>query len=215
MPAALASPAHPRAVGGARPSPSRVAASDPTSPTILQRIASGDAAAVQECIDGYGGLVWSLARRLAPGSADAEDVVQEIFIDLWKSAERYDPGTASEPTFVAMIARRRLIDLRRRVGRRGESAELPEGLEYEGESHDRRVETLDEAARAQVAMAELRPEQQRVLKMAVYDGLSHQEIASATGMPLGTVKTHARRGLMRVRELLGASGPDAPAGAHP
>jgi RNA polymerase sigma-70 factor (ECF subfamily) len=163
---------------------------------------------VQECIDGYGSLVWSLARRLCPSAADAEDVVQEIFIDLWKSAARFDPGTASEATFVAMISRRRLIDLRRKLSRRGESGELSESIEEEGRSHEEEIEIRDEAGRAGRALSELRPEQRRVLGLAVYEGLSHQQIADTTGMPLGTVKTHARRGLMRVRELLGVS-PDA------
>jgi RNA polymerase sigma-70 factor (ECF subfamily) len=185
-----------------------LAGTSDTGPTVLQRIAQGDASAVQECIDGYGALVWSLTRRLCPNAAEADDVVQEIFIDLWKSAARFDPGTASEATFVAMIARRRLIDLRRRLSRRGESAELPEAVEAEGTSQEEVAEVRDEADHAQRAMAQLRPEQQRVLRMAVYDGLSHQQIADTTGMPLGTVKTHARRGLIRVRELLGVT-PDA------
>lgn len=210
MAEALASPAA-QGRRGARPRKTRLAGSSDTGPTVLQRIAQGDASAVQECIDGYGALVWSLTRRLCPSVAEADDVVQEIFIDLWKSAARFDPGTASEATFVAMIARRRLIDLRRRLARRGESAELPEAVEDESVGHDEEAEVRDEAARARSAMAQLRPEQQRVLKLSVYEGLSHQQIADTTGMPLGTVKTHARRGLIRVRELLGAGSDAAPA----
>src|SRR5689334_16385093 len=75
-----------------------------TPPSILQRIATGERAAVQECIDAYGGLIWSLARRWSPAPHEAEDAVQEIFIDLWKSAARFDQAQASETTFVAMIA---------------------------------------------------------------------------------------------------------------
>jgi len=206
MSSALAGPAAHRRLGARLALPG-VRPTSPSVPSVLQRIASGDAAAVQECIDGYGPLVWSLTRRLCPSVAEADDVVQEIFIDLWKSAGRFDAGTASEATFVAMIARRRLIDLRRRVQRRGEGSELPEALESEGQSLEEAAEIRDEAERAQRALDELRPEQRRVLKLAVYDGLSHQEIATATGMPLGTVKTHARRGLQRVRELLGVSAP--------
>ncbi|NOT59213.1 MAG: RNA polymerase subunit sigma-24, partial [Acidobacteria bacterium] len=65
---------------------------------LLPRIAAGDRAAVQDCIDAYGGLVWSLARKLTPTPADAEDAVQEIFIELWKSAARYDPSRCAEAT---------------------------------------------------------------------------------------------------------------------
>ena len=78
--------------------------------TILQRIASGDSLAVQECLDTYGGLIWSLARRMLPDVNEAEDAVQEIFIEIWKTAERFDESKSSETTYVAMIARRRLID---------------------------------------------------------------------------------------------------------
>jgi RNA polymerase sigma-70 factor (ECF subfamily) len=145
-------------------------------------------------------LVWSLARRLLANAADAEDAVQDIFVDLWAHAGRFDDSLASEPTFVAMIARRRLIDRRRRAQRRPPPQPLPEQLS-EAAAADA-VELADEAALARRAFAELRPEQQRVLRLAIDQGLTHEEIARATGLPLGTVKTHARRGLIRLRELL-------------
>ena len=98
--------------------------------SILQRVAAGDMAAMQECIDRYGGLVWSLARRLSLSPAEAEDGVQEAFIELWKHAERFDPEVASETTFVSMIARRRLIDRRRSRASKDRlvktSSEIPE-----------------------------------------------------------------------------------------
>ena len=86
--------------------------------STLQRIAAGDGASVQECLDRYGGLVWSIARRLAPTAQDAEDAVQEIFLDVWRNAGRFDPEIGSEATFIATIARRRLLDQRRRASRR-------------------------------------------------------------------------------------------------
>ena len=89
--------------------------SEPATESILERIAAGDANAVQECMDLYGNLVWSLARRFTRSAAEAEDAVQEVFLDVWKSAARFDAKRASEKTFVAMIARRRLIDLLRRT----------------------------------------------------------------------------------------------------
>ena len=84
------------------------------SPPILPRVAAGEPTALAECMERYGGLVWSIALRLTGSRADAEDAIQEIFIDLWKSAARFDGAVASEKAFVAMIARRRLIDRRRR-----------------------------------------------------------------------------------------------------
>ena len=86
--------------------------------TLLQRIAKGDASAVQECMETYGNLVWSLARRYSESAADAEDATQEIFLDIWKSAGRFDPERGKETTFIATIARRRLIDRVRAAGRR-------------------------------------------------------------------------------------------------
>ena len=72
---------------------------------MLQRIASGDSAAVRECIDQYGPLVWSIARRLSRTPSDAEDATQEIFLDIWRSAGRYDASQGSDKVFIAMIAR--------------------------------------------------------------------------------------------------------------
>ena len=177
--------------------------------TLLERVASGDVAAVQQCIDCYGGLIWSLARRLVPRQADAEDAVQEVFIALWKSAERFDPSVAGESTFVAMIARRRLIDRQRRLSRRIDGAQsIPiEDIDVASKASEHNgVDMRDEAARAAEAVTQLRPEQQKVLRLAVYDGWSHQRIADHLQMPLGTVKTHVRRGLVRVRELLTSPG---------
>lgn len=153
-------------------------------------------------MDRYGGLVWSIARRLCPPGADAEDAVQEVFLALWKGAAQFDPAKGEESTFVGVVARRRLIDMRRRLARHSDASELPEALVAPGETHVERVELCDDADRAKRALAELRPEQRRVLELSVYSGLSHQEIAAKTELPLGTVKTHARRGLIRLRELL-------------
>jgi RNA polymerase sigma-70 factor (ECF subfamily) len=169
----------------------------------LVRIASGERAAVQDCIDAYGGLVWSLARRLSPTPSDAEDAVQEIFIDLWKNAGRFEPEQAPERVFITMIARRRLVDRLRRARRAPRTEELSGDIGDPREGPGRRAELSAEAAAAAKALGELRDEQRRVLELSIYDGFTHQEIAQRTGMPLGTVKTHARRGLLRVREALG------------
>ena len=176
----------------------------PMPDSLLGRVAGGDATAVRECLQRFGGLVWSLARRLSPNQSDAEDAVQEIFVDIWRSANKYDPRAASEATFVAMIARRRLIDrLRSRQRRREEP--LSEG-ENRAIQQPQEGELAAEAALAARAIAQLRPDQRQVLLLATMHGLSHEEIAARTGLPLGTVKTHARRGLLRVREVLAGEG---------
>ncbi len=175
------------------------------SDTLLQRVAAGDAAAVAACVDTYGGLIWSLARRFLGRASEAEDAVQEVFIELWKNAGRFDPSIGSESTFVAMIARRRLIDRRRRDARRpvNENIEI-ENLPLTAPDDLQTVEVNDEAAQAATAMNRLKPDQQRVLKLAVCQGWPHQVIADKLGLPLGTVKTHVRRGLIKLREELKA-----------
>ncbi len=169
---------------------------------ILKRIAIGEKNAVQEFLDAYGGLVWSLALRMVSNSDEAEDAVQEIFIDIWKNAFRYDENQASETTFVAMIARRRLID-RLRKHKRQPHIDSIEDILTEPENNDQSVQVCIEAKEAAQAMKILRPEQRRVLHLSIVQGYSHQEIADALDMPLGTVKTHARRGLIQVRQSLG------------
>lgn len=172
---------------------------------ILHRISQGDKNAVQECLSKYGGLVWSLARRMSANTEDAEDAVQEIFIDVWKNAQRFDETQSSETTFIAMIARRRLID-RLRYAKRRISADSIEDMVSEPQNRaDEELQTSIEAKNAARALQQLRPEQRQVLQLSIVQGLSHQEISDATGIPLGTVKTHARRGLLQVREFLGMS----------
>jgi len=170
---------------------------------ILKRIAAGDKTAVQDCLNNYGGLVWSLARRMSPNTDDAEDAVQEIFIDVWKNAARFDETQSSETTFIAMIARRRLIDRLRKTNRQPNTDSLEDILAEPSNGKDVNMQLGVEAKEAAEAMKNLRPEQRQILHLSIVQGYSHQEIADALVMPLGTVKTHARRGLIQVREVLG------------
>ena len=172
------------------------------SSLLLQRVAAGDQSAVQECLDHYGGLVWSLALRFARTPADAEDATQEVFLDLWRNAHRFDPQIASECTFVTLLTRRRLIDRRRRDERRPIAQPLPDGIPCQRDQGKDFVELRDEAGRAARALNELRIDQRQALQLAVYEGLTHEEIAARMQLPLGTVKTHVRRGLIRLREIL-------------
>lgn len=176
---------------------------------VLKRIAAGDRQAVDDCLDKYGGLVWSLARKMLRNSDDAEDAVQEIFIDIWKNAGRFDESQASETTFIAMIARRRLIDRIRHAGRRISADSLDDVAAEPSERSDRKIQLSVEAGEAAEALRNLKPEQQQVLQLSIVQGLSHQEIADATGMPLGTVKTHARRGILQARQFLGLGSGDS------
>jgi RNA polymerase sigma-70 factor, ECF subfamily len=169
--------------------------------SIFERIARGDDAAIRECMDLHGGLVWSLARRWSETAADAEDASQEIFLELWKSAHRYDPAVASEAVFVATIARRRLIDRLRSNRRRPRMETFDERfIERVEETHAGSVAA--DGDRARRALAQLPSAQREVLMMGIVEGMTHSEIAAVTGRPLGTVKTQLRRGLIRIRELM-------------
>lgn len=168
---------------------------------LLPLVAKGDRAAMQRCIDRYGGLIWTIALRTLRNSAEAEDAVQDAFIAVWKSADRFDPDRASEKVFVAMIARRRIIDRRRsakRAERPGSEAELANLANLD----HLKMEQASEAAKAAQALLDLPEDRQRVIRLAVFDGLTHDEIAASTGIPLGTVKSHVKRGLTAVREAL-------------
>lgn len=173
--------------------------------TLLERIAAGDARAVDECFDHYGSLIWSLARRFSPVYADAEDAVQEILLGVWRSASRFDPQVASEAAFITMIAKRRLIDRHRRRSRGPDVAPIEEDAAVVATTTSDPVEVQEEAERVRAVMGKLRADERRVLEMSLVDGLTHSQISETTRLPLGTVKTHARRGLHRLREMLGVT----------
>jgi RNA polymerase sigma-70 factor (ECF subfamily) len=173
----------------------------------LPRIASGDANAIDECIERYGGLVWSLARRLSASLTDAEDAVQEIFVDIWENADRFREELAGEVTFVAMIARRRLIDRLRKSRRELEAQPLDQvALEYAAPIQTSPVELAEEGSRATKCLEGLRSDERKVLELSIYHGLPQSQIAEQIGLALGTVKTHARRGLAQLRDCMQLQG---------
>lgn len=173
--------------------------------SLMTRIARGEDAAVAEVVEQYGSLVWAIARRLTRNPSDAEDAVQDIFTDVWRSAHRFDPAAGSEKVFVTTIARRRLIDRMRRVANRvqTESTDVLDELGYY--TPDTAAEIGVEAERAARVLAQLRPEQRKVIELGLLHGLSHADIANVTGLPLGTVKTFMRRGLIQMRRMLGVT----------
>jgi len=173
------------------------------SKSVLQRVADGEPAAVSEALETWSGLVWSIARRTFGSTQDAEDAVQEAFIELWRHAGRFDATLGTEAQFVATIARRRIIDRMRRHRARPAMEPLPDTLVSAQEGlAESAAEQADESHRAQAALAQLGADQRRVIRLAVLMGQTHSAVAEATGLPLGTVKTHVRRGLIRLRKLL-------------
>ncbi len=174
------------------------------SETYLQRIARGDESAVAACLDEFGGTVWSLAERYLRGfGEDLEDAVQDVFVEVWRSAGRFDPSLGSEAAFIATIAHRRLIDRQRRAQTR-RAVQLEDDRVFEAKPLvTAGADVHDEAKRAAAAFESLAHDEKQVLWYALYQGFSHERIAKAIDVPLGTVKTRIRRGLARLRELLG------------
>ncbi len=170
--------------------------------SILNRIAQGDKTAFQDCLNTYGGLVWSLARKMMPIANEAEDAVQEVFIEIWKNAERFDETKSSETTFIAMLARRRIIDRLRKSNRQPQTNPIDDMLSEPTNTGEQDIKNSAEAGEVLKMLKKLRPEQKQVLILSIVHGFSHQEIADALDMPLGTVKTHARRGLIHAKEIL-------------
>lgn len=171
-------------------------------PPLLQHVAAGERAAMEQCLARYAPLVWSAARRYLGSSPEAEDAVQEIFIELWRKADRFEPSLGSETAFVMTLARRRLLDARRRFSRQPEWTPLEESDEPLAEPSAAGFED-DESAQALAVLRALPVEQQQVLELSLRDGWTHSEIASRLALPLGTVKTQLRRGLQRIRQALG------------
>lgn len=148
-------------------------------------------------------MVWSLAHRYLAGLGDdVEGAVQEVFTEVWRHAGRFDPSIASEASFIATIAHRRLIDRRRKATAR-RHASLDEHAQVKARAVSRDDPALrDEARLAMRAIGELSDDVRQCLTLALHYGLSQSAVAKSTGIPLGTVKTHIRTGLDHVRRAL-------------
>lgn len=176
--------------------------SELVAPSILKRVAAGDRDAVEECIKTYGRLVWSFARKINSNVEDAEDVAQEIFLSIWQNAGRYDEKIASETTFIGLIARRRMLDRLRAAYRKPQMTQISDESCLSGPPPIRMAEQKIDASKVIGFLQLLRPEQRELIWLNFYQGMSHREIAQAKKMPVGTVKTHVRRGLTLIREML-------------
>jgi RNA polymerase sigma-70 factor (ECF subfamily) len=169
---------------------------------VLEQVAQGVESAMERCINNYGNLVWTIASRYVKNRTSAEDVVQEIFTDLWKSANRYDPKIATESTFIGMLARRRAIDFVRKENRRPQCEPLPESDEIPHSFIDFSSAIRCDGGEVRAALQILPEETQKIFSLHFDQGMSHPEIVEKTGLPLGTVKTRLRRGLIDVRNHL-------------
>ncbi len=167
---------------------------------ILPRLASGDGDAMRDCIDQYGNLVWSIARRFFSDNSTAEDVVQEIFTEIWSKASSYKPDLASESTFIALIARRRTIDAFRKISRKPTMEELPDAEILGASEEESPTPARIDHDTLRKLLIQLPEDTRTMIELSVRDGFTHQEIATRMNLPLGTVKTKIRRGLLELRQ---------------
>jgi RNA polymerase sigma-70 factor, ECF subfamily len=177
-----------------------------TDEALLSLIASSEEAALAELYDRFGGVAYGLALRILRDEALAQDAVQEAFLAVWRTADRFLAERASARTWVLTLVHRRAVDLVRREDRR-------RGEPLEGTPEPAAAETVDEQATVrfqrrvvQEALRQLTPEQREALELGYYGGLTQSELAERLDQPLGTIKSRMFTGLSRLRELLAQAG---------
>lgn len=171
---------------------------------LCGRFAAGEERALEQIYRRWSPIVFTLALRVLGDRGDAEDVTQKTFVSAWTSRASYDPTKGRLSTWLVTIARRRIadtLDARRRV------RELQEKLQRFAVTEATNSAELDLGDRLLLAdeIERLEPDAQRVVRLAFYDDLTHQQIATRLDMPLGTVKSHIRRSLTRLRDRLEVS----------
>jgi RNA polymerase sigma-70 factor, ECF subfamily len=173
---------------------------------LLQQIASGDGEAFRRFYDRYASLIFTFAIRLLGSRSDAEDLLQEVFLQVWRQAQSYNPERGSPEAWLITMTRSRAIDKLRSIRRRDTSPLPPdESLPLAGGTQvEPPTQALEAKLTVEGVLTKLPAAQRTVLEMAYFDGLTQSEIAAQLREPLGTVKTRMRAGLERLRGFLGA-----------
>ena len=164
----------------------------------------GDEQALRAAYDRWGGLVHAFCVRSLASRADAEEATAQVFVNAWRGRAGFDPSKGSLAGWLLGIARRVVADICAAAARERQLREALEQSRPEQEVPS--PEQLVDRLLVTDAMAQLRPEQRRAVGLAFYDGLTHQQVASTMGLPLGTTKTHIRRGLAVLRRRLEVDG---------
>ena len=168
---------------------------------LLRRIRLGDQDAMAVIFKRYGGAVFSVALRILRDPSQAEDVMQEILFQLWRSSESFVHGRGSLGAWLVVVARNRSIDA---IRRRKPTDSVEDVILASPQNLASEAERNTMIAKVRTYMQSLPPEQQKSIEMAFFEGLSHTEIAAKTGDPLGTVKTRIRLALLSLRKALEA-----------
>jgi RNA polymerase sigma-70 factor (ECF subfamily) len=174
---------------------------------LMRRVADHGHEALAELYDRYAPLLLGVTRRILGGAGEAEEVLQETFLQAWAQAPRYDPARSSVSTWLVLIARSRALDRLRARRSRERTADASAAEPRRPDASPRLDESVlhaERRERVRAALAELPAEQRQVLELAFWQGLSQSEIATRTGAPLGTVKTRALLAMKKVRQTLRA-----------
>jgi RNA polymerase sigma-70 factor (ECF subfamily) len=164
---------------------------------LIARLRAGDENAMADLYDRYSGVVYGVALRVLRDTTAAEDLLQEVFLQLWRRPQSFHADRGRLAPWLAVIARNRAIDVLRKRPLEDDISELPiaSGIDLE----DAAVERLA-VDKVRTVLAGLPPEQRKALEMAFFEGMTHTEIAAKTGEPLGTVKTRIRSALLALRK---------------
>jgi len=202
-----ACPAHGRGAWGEPLHPwhhERITTAPPDLSALFERVQRGDQEAFADVYDAVAPLVYSAVKRVLRDPAMSEEVTQEVFVELWTTAARFDATRGVVSTWAVTIARRRAIDrVRSEQSQRNRVEQLGQRRPDVDESVDDAVVASLDAERVSRALAELPADQRQIIQLAFIDGYSHSDIAAQLGLPLGTVKGRVRGGLQRLSGKLG------------
>jgi RNA polymerase sigma-70 factor (ECF subfamily) len=187
------------------PHPGAPAGAGPELAELLQRSARGDRSAFAELYDATAGRVHGLVLRVVRDPAQAEEVTQEAYLEIWRTASRYDPSRGSAVSWLFTIAHRKAVD---RVRSAEASSRRESTYHHRNQTvdHDTTADTATaslEARRVRTALGALTEVQREAIELAYFGGYTHSEVASLLDLPIGTAKTRIRDGLIRLRDTIG------------
>jgi RNA polymerase sigma factor (sigma-70 family) len=191
-----------------RPRPAPARTRDPADELLVRRVVDGDQAALGELYDRYGRPAYSLARRICADDGIAEDVVQEVFLAFWRDPKRFDAQRGSFGSWLLTLVHHKSVDAVRRESaiRRRTVPAAEDGEEWSappGPGADQAALGAVVADQVRNALGQLPAEQRQALALAYYGGYTQREVATITGVPLGTVKSRMFTGVQRLRTVLG------------
>lgn len=174
---------------------------------LLDRIAKGDKAAFADLYDALAPRVFGLVKRLLVDHSQSEEVTQEIFLEVWQSATRFDPNKGQATSWILTMAHRRAVD-RVRASQSSRDRDLKIGVRDYDTGFDHVAESTEiriESEKVRGAMQRLTELQRQAISLAYYGGYSHSEVSEMLSVPIGTVKTRLRDGMIRLRDEMGVT----------